>query len=458
MSEDWRRKDYYKTRVLIDTARVLDPQFKDGLLCITGAQNELLRNLMQYLKRRSTFASEYHPGYYLAPTIAEWDELQAIVADLEETLMGCDDLVTALQAIAANTACICQATSRATRDGPALPALVDDGLDDGKLAVIDDNGGTVAADADRCALAQLNYWLAWELLTEVIQPLQDALTDVLMPAAFVAIAAMCGTTIVGIPAGALLAWLWNLAEIWESGEMVNLQNTYRAYEDELICAVYRGLETNYDEAHHLAKIEIDAMADTSELDKLVFAFLFSPWALKVCQTAKTTGTDWAIANILPGRCDDCNIIEGSDWWALYLPEYGNTIEMDHPQASNWISGCWEYVLPTGWITNGVIIEVKNKTGNCQLKRMGAAEAGCSGSELWGNTSDVLADGDYFCVMGDAIDEAECKATLSPDAIDLTDVYSRTGPVTINGGFHLGWNCEGAADIHVKWLIMRGSIP
>ncbi|GAG68916.1 unnamed protein product, partial [marine sediment metagenome] len=94
MTDVWRRKTYYRPRVLIDTARVLDPQTPDSLLCITGAQLEMLRNLTQYLHRRSSFADERHDGYYIAPDNDEWDEIEAITAELEETLMGCEDITT----------------------------------------------------------------------------------------------------------------------------------------------------------------------------------------------------------------------------------------------------------------------------------------------------------------------------------------------------------------------------
>lgn len=88
MSEAERRRGYSDPRVLLETARVLDPQFSDGVLYITGAQLEMLRSLCQYLRRPGTFVTEYSEGFYLTPTTEEWDDLQAIVADLEETLMG----------------------------------------------------------------------------------------------------------------------------------------------------------------------------------------------------------------------------------------------------------------------------------------------------------------------------------------------------------------------------------
>ena len=82
------RHSYAYNRVLIDSARVLSPQFDDAVIYVTGAQLELLRNVTQYLNRLTTYASEIQPGYYLTPTIADFDDILEIVADLEETLMG----------------------------------------------------------------------------------------------------------------------------------------------------------------------------------------------------------------------------------------------------------------------------------------------------------------------------------------------------------------------------------
>jgi len=47
-----------------------------------------MRNLVQYANRQSTYVAEYEGGTYLTPDDADWDDIQAIVADLEETLMG----------------------------------------------------------------------------------------------------------------------------------------------------------------------------------------------------------------------------------------------------------------------------------------------------------------------------------------------------------------------------------
>ena len=88
MSEAERRRSYVESRVLISSDAILNTTFDDGDLYFTGEQIELMRNLMQYANRIESYASEYEPGYYLTPDDTDWDAIQAIVADLEETLMG----------------------------------------------------------------------------------------------------------------------------------------------------------------------------------------------------------------------------------------------------------------------------------------------------------------------------------------------------------------------------------
>ena len=83
-----QRYGYTYHRVLVDSTRILDPQFDDAVIYVTGAQLELLRNMTQYLNRLSTYVSEYQPDYYLSPTVEDYDDILAIVADLESVLMG----------------------------------------------------------------------------------------------------------------------------------------------------------------------------------------------------------------------------------------------------------------------------------------------------------------------------------------------------------------------------------
>ncbi len=88
MSESERRRGYAYSRVLIDSDRLLDPQFDSVTLTATGAQVEMLRNMVHYLNRIGTYVAEYQPGYYLTPTVVDYDAIQAMVADLQNKLMN----------------------------------------------------------------------------------------------------------------------------------------------------------------------------------------------------------------------------------------------------------------------------------------------------------------------------------------------------------------------------------
>lgn len=86
MGQDRRKYRYGK--MLIGASRILNPQFKQIGLELTGAQVELLRNATMLFHEQNTFVDEYRDGYYLNASDADYDAILAIVADLELRLMG----------------------------------------------------------------------------------------------------------------------------------------------------------------------------------------------------------------------------------------------------------------------------------------------------------------------------------------------------------------------------------
>lgn len=313
MGDEWRHKAYYKPRVLISTERILDPQFSDGLICITGAEVEMLRNLTQYLHRRSTFAQAESETGYLTPDTADWDTIQGIVSELEEKLMGCEELMQVFEDMLAQLQCICSgATTPATDTGTVQP-IIDIGLEDGVLIENDPYGADTEIEARRCAVAQLTYWQAWEWLTEFIQPLQDNLMDAMVPIALGVISVMVGVTPLAIPAGAIIALLSVLIDVWVDGSLYDVQNSLWAHRDELTCAVFNGLSYDYATAEARAYDVIIGMDELSAIDRVVMRAMFAPWAMKLASLAHTQGTDWALANVVAGSCDDCTWV----WHQLY---------------------------------------------------------------------------------------------------------------------------------------------
>jgi len=93
MTESERRASYNNVRILIESSRILNPQFSDGVLHFTGAQIELLRNVAQYLDRPTTFVAQYEPQYYITPDSDDWDSITEIVASLQEILMGNNNVI-----------------------------------------------------------------------------------------------------------------------------------------------------------------------------------------------------------------------------------------------------------------------------------------------------------------------------------------------------------------------------
>jgi hypothetical protein len=305
MSETWRVKTYYRPRVLIDTARVIDSDLGDELVCLTGPQLEMLRNLVSYLHRRSTFVSEYRENSYLAPTNAEWDAIQTEVAELEYTLMGCPEIVTQLQAIAAAVQCLCNKQSVVPTMSPIVTPMVEDYIEDGGLQYENPYPSETVIDDDRCAVAQLAWQQSWEMLTEYIQPTQDKTVDILLPAVMVVLAIWIGTPALGIPVGILLALLWNVIEVWVEGQLMNVANALFAAREDLVCAVYEGLAFDFRTAEENAAEVIDALPGFSPIDKLVMRSFYAPWAFKLCAVGWENQTDWAVINVTPGYCLVC---------------------------------------------------------------------------------------------------------------------------------------------------------
>lgn len=82
------RHGYAYNRVLLDVGVALDSPFDDGVLWFSGAQIGMLRTIVQYLRRQHTFVETYEEDYYTSPSTEDWDTIQAMVADMEDTLMG----------------------------------------------------------------------------------------------------------------------------------------------------------------------------------------------------------------------------------------------------------------------------------------------------------------------------------------------------------------------------------
>lgn len=242
MSESWRRKTYYDKRVLIDTARVLDPQFCDSWLCITGAQLEMLRNLTQYLRRRSTYVSVYETNSYLAPSESEWDDILAIVADLEETLMGCEEMTAAMVQIAAQLNCICTAIqsglvqSQPQDEGYENQPYYDDYISD----VVEDEGtppgGLPDWDAWRAAKCIGAQKLVDDVGTAIVKMGESVAGGILVT--FSVINGILLLTVITIPISIVIQVVTTIVALVASLEYEDVAAWLYEHKEGLVCAIY----------------------------------------------------------------------------------------------------------------------------------------------------------------------------------------------------------------------------
>ncbi len=183
-------------------------------------------------------------------------------------------------------------------------------------------------------------------------------------------------------------------------------------------------------------------------------------SISKCQTGARTSThDLLSPACVPARTG----LQSTAVPTYYLSPAVHEVILSHPSYPNkWAEGCFYE-----WAEADIVAVVfrTSKVGSCQLKRMGSAEANCSpGSELWGNTSDELIDGGYYCsIDGDTSNEAACAA-IAPEATTIR--YTGWGSQFrfppagewVNGGFELGWNCSGSAKVYDIRLVYYGIPP
>jgi len=266
----------------------------------------MLRSLCEYLERRSTWVIEYQENGYLVPDDETWDDIQALVAETEEMLMGCDEFTSLMADLLAAMQCVCSNTGL-EYGSPLTPIIYQEYFDQDTLTGDDLYPGyTSEVDAERCAIAVLTYEMCYEILTEIVQPAQNATQDFLLPAVLALIIVAAGSPALLLPGGAVYLMVNALIDAWVEGQLANVVNELVSNKQELVCAVYEALDGGDFRAAEAAAWEvIDDMTGISVIDKLVFKACFAPWCFRATQVAYGASTDWAVARLDPGLCETC---------------------------------------------------------------------------------------------------------------------------------------------------------
>lgn len=123
------REHYVAGRILIEAERMADPRFDALGIYLTGGEVEMLRNVVHYLARRSTWVGAYADGYYTMPSDLIWDDILALVAGLECKLMGNENTLWGYNDVWNESLALTQ-----TGDGTAV--VIHDPVGDGEVLIL----------------------------------------------------------------------------------------------------------------------------------------------------------------------------------------------------------------------------------------------------------------------------------------------------------------------------------
>jgi len=274
------------------------------LLVVTGDQIEILSNLLNYAHRKINWCDEVvDAAHYYLPDDADWDDIEAVVDDLECRLMSeckLTELVTALECICAASTVLSQ-NQQQTGFGGTLPEEITQYLPYAPVPVPTDP----QVDEDACALAQLTWQAMYEQITEVILPyvrtgFEGALAAIvaLIAVATGGISLIVAEIIVGTGFLVLIEGAYSSAE-------KNITNWLFSAKDEIICAAYFGWLTGGQQGAADAVEQFIADAtEISLLDKEA-AKIALALALPTARIAWAAQSQWALDNVTPGACDEC---------------------------------------------------------------------------------------------------------------------------------------------------------
>lgn len=460
MSEAWRRKTYYDPRVLLETAEFLDPLFSDCLICLSGSELYALRNLTQYLHRRSTFVSSYHQGYYLAPTNEEWDDIEAIVAELEGKLMNCQQYDDLLQSILEAAECAC---NRAVGN-PGLnynPNNTDETTSFDISDTIPD-AALGAEEEEACDVAQLWYQWGYEVITEYILPATRFTFDFLLPglAAF----------IIGATGGApAILGLWTIAELvqklmegaYDAAE-TNLVNWLESNKEDLVCGLYNGILGTGQAStiwSYVYDTRVADAEDISSLDKLMVNLAMGSWAGVNAQAAYDAATGWATSVPLENYCVSCpeEPIQGDGWFAIPLNQAEFYVKRDPPTGESF--RCFPLLNNPGATWCGLVFLAEGESGYTFWSLANATSAGCSNTQYnaWLSHAWNYTMGKYLAINGANVDEAEIAAYFGATLYESSNIYRRTDHIEM-AWYLKAYTGKPPQEVTGLYAIFEGEIP
>jgi len=451
MTEAERKRTYYRPRILISVDDVLESTFTDSLVCLTGAELNILRNLVQYAEREANWVSEYHTHYYLTPTDEEWQTLQALVAELEQKLMGCDDIEQLLQDILTAAQCAC---NNGTAGLTYVPPRADDYEPD--YFTYDDTIPSEAMSAEEteaCAVAQLWYQWGYEIITEKVLPATRWGWDYIVPAVAGFVALALGGPGAALGVYSLAELIQNLLDIGYTASETNFINWLESNKQDIVCSLYFGILDGGTTASIWSTTKADVVTPAegiSDGDKLIISLFMGSWAGVNAQAAYDAATDWATDNVTAGYCDECERPpqEGTDWIA-YPVDY-QSVEFCTSLGNEYINFVIDKIEELS--CRGVIwVNLQAIPGQILTTWAGSSPRLWSGSGHFSILEPAV--GSVQASLWDGfIDADECKAAIAPTAAEHFSGFASDGAGSSSINLPFRNNGDDPAKVQVTWVV------
>jgi len=269
------------------------------LLAMTGDQIEVLSNLLNYAHRRINWCDEVvDAGHYYLPDDPTWDELTALVDDLEYRLMDVCELSELVDAIEALCTCL-----------PAGAQQYPSSLSYSGLQKYQDEGNIVPyavdptyepVDEDACNAAQAYWAMCKEYWTEIGFPIMgtyDYLCEIML--AFLVV--VCAPAFAWLAQlGVTLGFLNECWQVTNASGQAALINWLTEAKQDIVCSIYHALTSDPPEFSQYDQLV--ANSDLASWTKFALDGMRKTF-VPIAQLIKDG--DWAVARRDPGICDNC---------------------------------------------------------------------------------------------------------------------------------------------------------
>jgi hypothetical protein len=246
MSEEWRKRNYYRPRVLVGVDDTLNCTYPGGVVCLSGAQLNIIRNVLAYAHRRANWVSDYYDDYYLVPDNDDWDSVQAIVAELEDSLMSCEEIGEQLGRMGDALECICHTIGvLATAGQPADPGYEEQ-------PYYDDRPCDVTPHVGNPPPPFLN-WEEWDVYVciaaqKLVDDLRDAVIEMgvaIRSGTIVSFSVVNGwlvLTVISIPVSIVILVVTILIALGITWAYEAVVTWIEEHKTGLVCAIYNGTD------------------------------------------------------------------------------------------------------------------------------------------------------------------------------------------------------------------------